>query len=70
MKKTITTLIMAASCMVARADDRFGFATQFDQQRASPNWNPDVVMPLIAATGAGWIRDDWNWKLNETSPGV
>ena len=56
--------------MVARADDRFGFATQFDQQRASPNWNPDVVMPLIAATGAGWIRDDWNWKLNETSPGV
>jgi hypothetical protein len=70
MIKTITTLIMAASCMLARADDRFGFATQFDQQGASPNWNPDVVMPLIAATGAGWIRDDWNWKLNETSAGV
>src|SRR5258707_5916971 len=28
MKKAIKTLIMAASCMVARADDRFGFATQ------------------------------------------
>src|SRR5260221_12619408 len=70
MIKTITTLIMAASCMLARADDRFGFATLFDQQGASPNWNPDAVMPLIAATGAGWIRDDWNWKLNETSPGV
>src|SRR5260221_1610441 len=70
MIKTITTLIMAASCMLAHADDRFGFATHFDQQGASPNWNPDAVMPLIAATGAGWIRDDWNWKLNETSPGV
>src|SRR5260221_11668980 len=70
MIKTITTLIMAASCMLARADDRFGFATLFDQQGASPNWNPDAVMPLIAATGAGWIRDDWNWKLNETTPGV
>src|SRR5260221_4514752 len=70
MIKTITTLIMAASCMLARADDRFGFATLFDQQGASPNWNPDAVMPLIAATGAGWIRDDWHWKLNETSPEV
>src|SRR5260221_1350577 len=70
MIKTITTLIMAASCMLARADDRFGFATLFDQQGASPNWNPDAVMPLIAATGAGWIRADWNWKLNETSPGA
>jgi len=52
--------------MTAQAgDDRFGFATHFEQ-----GWPASVVMPAIASTGVSYIRDDlsdWTW---ETQPGV
>src|SRR6516225_8138676 len=52
-------------------DERLGFNCHFDQQSSSPNWNPDFVIPIIAKQGAGaYIRDEVNWGLAETSPGV
>jgi hypothetical protein len=45
-------------------DDRMGVCTHFSQ-----NWSPDLVMPLIAKSGAGWIRDDLNWSALEPTPG-
>ena len=72
MKRTLWTLfalILAISASFA-SDDRLGFCTHFDQQGSSPNWNPKYLMPRIAATKAAWIRDDWNWSVCETSPGV
>jgi hypothetical protein len=46
-------------------EDRIGFVTHFEQ-----GWNPDSVIPMIADSGAGWIRDDWSWAKGELSPGV
>ncbi|HYZ73862.1 MAG TPA: hypothetical protein VE641_12330, partial [Chthoniobacterales bacterium] len=45
-------------------DDRVGVCTHFSQ-----NWSPNLVMPLIAKSGAGWIRDDFNWSALEPKPG-
>jgi hypothetical protein len=45
-------------------DDRIGVCTHFGQ-----NWSVDQVMPLIAKSGAGWIRDDFGWAGMEPSPG-
>jgi hypothetical protein len=45
-------------------DDRVGVCTHFSQ-----NWPVDKVMPLIAKSGAGWIRDDLNWADLEPTPG-
>ena len=45
-------------------DDRIGVCTHFGQ-----NWSPDQVMPLIAKSGAGWIRDDFGWAAMEPTPG-
>jgi hypothetical protein len=45
-------------------DDRVGVCTHFSQ-----NWSPDLVMPLIAKSGVGWIRDDFNWSALEPKPG-
>jgi hypothetical protein len=45
-------------------DDSVGICTHFSQ-----NWSADVVMPLIAKSGAGWIRDDLNWADLEHTPG-
>lgn len=50
--------------------DKLGYSCSFDQQGASPNWNPPKLMPLIAASGAMWIRDVVNWSVFEQSPGV
>src|SRR5580692_9129980 len=72
MKRTLWTvfaLILTIGASFA-SDDRLGFCTHFDQQGSSPNWNPKYLMPRIAATKAAWIRDDWNWSVCETSPGV
>jgi hypothetical protein len=67
----VLTRLFAVSCLAigavtARAgDDRFGFATHFEQ-----GWSPSLVMPAIASTGVSYIRDDLNAANWETSPGV
>jgi hypothetical protein len=45
-------------------DDRVGVCTHFSQ-----NWSPDLTMPLIASSGAGWIRDDFGWAGMEPTRG-
>jgi hypothetical protein len=45
-------------------DDRIGLCTHFSQ-----NWPIETVMPLIAKSGAGWIRDDFGWAGMEPTPG-
>ena len=72
MKRSLWTLFALILAIVASfaSDDRLGFCTHFDQQGSSPNWNPKYLMPRIAATKAARIRDDWNWSVCETSPGV
>jgi hypothetical protein len=45
-------------------DDRIGICTHFSQ-----NWSVDEIMPLIARSGAGWIRDDLGWGGLEPTPG-
>jgi hypothetical protein len=50
--------------------EKLGYSCNFDQQGASPNWNPPKVMPLIAASGAMWIRDTVNWSVFEPTEGV
>jgi hypothetical protein len=45
-------------------DDRIGVCTHFAQ-----NWSVDQVMPLIATSGVGWIRDEIYWKEMEPTRG-
>src|SRR5260221_9707309 len=45
-------------------DDRIGVCTHFSQ-----NWPVEQIMPLIARSGAGWIRDDLGWSGMEPKPG-
>jgi hypothetical protein len=60
-KPLLVLLIVAVGCLTVRAgDDRFGFATHFEQ-----GWSPSPVMQDIASTGVSYIRDDLNagnWK--------
>src|ERR1700722_12756475 len=46
-------------------DDRFGFATHFEQ-----GWPTSPVMQAVASTGVSFIRDDLNATVWETSAGV
>src|SRR5258708_32289754 len=45
-------------------DDRIGVCTHFAQ-----NWSVAQIMPLIAKSGAGWIRDDFDWVGMGPPPG-
>ena len=66
----VDCLLIVAACATAEAvpeiqrDDRIGVCTHFSQ-----NWPVAEVMPLIARSGAGWIRDDLNWADLEPAPG-
>jgi hypothetical protein len=59
-------LNVAIGCFLAQAgDDRFGFATHFEQ-----GWPPSTVMPAIVSSGVSYIRDDLYAGRWETSPHV
>jgi hypothetical protein len=45
-------------------DDRIGVCTHFAQ-----NWSVKEIMPLIAKSGASWIRDEIFWAGLEPTPG-
>ena len=67
----VNCLSVIATCARAEAvpetfarDDRIGVCTHFAQ-----NWSVDQVMPLIAKSGAGWIRDELYWKELEPTRG-
>jgi len=46
-------------------DDRLGVDAHFSQ-----NWDPNAIMPLIAQSDFGWIKDDIYWKEFEKAKGV
>jgi hypothetical protein len=60
-------LCLTFGCLTAHAggDDRFGFATHFEQ-----GWSATAMMPAIAACGVSYVRDDLYANHWETSPGV
>jgi hypothetical protein len=61
----ITTCVEAQAIPESlRRDDRIGVCTHFGQ-----NWPVEQIMPLIAKSGAGWIRDDFGWAAMEPTPG-
>ena len=54
--RLLVLLAMTAGCVTLHAgDDRFGFATHFEQ-----GWPTNPDMPDIAAAGVSYIRDDLN----------
>jgi hypothetical protein len=69
MKKTNQLLVLLSitiGCVTLRAgDDRFGFATHFEQ-----GWPTNPDMPDIASAGVSYIRDDLNARNWEPRPGV
>jgi len=67
----VDCLLIVATCEMGQAvpekpvrDDRVGICTHFSQ-----NWPVGEIMPLIAKSGAGWIRDDLNWADLEPTRG-
>jgi hypothetical protein len=64
MKLTLILALIIAQ--IARGgDDRLGVDTHFSQ-----NWDPNTIMPLIAQSAFGWIRDDIYWNEFEKAKGV
>ncbi|MEJ7607354.1 MAG: hypothetical protein WKF37_14085, partial [Bryobacteraceae bacterium] len=45
-------------------DSRFGVATHFGQ-----GWDPETLMPMVAKSGLGWIRDGVPWQSIEKKKG-
>jgi hypothetical protein len=63
--------LFVITCVTAQAapeslgrDDRIGVCTHF-----SHDWSVEQIMPLIAKSGVGWIRDDFGWAGMEPTPG-
>jgi hypothetical protein len=64
--RLLALLSVGIGCITAYAgDDRFGFATHFEQ-----GWRSNPVMQDIASTGVSYIRDDLNAGSWEPSKGV
>jgi hypothetical protein len=63
--KTLLALLFSAGLAHA-GDDRLGFSIHINQQ----DGDAKVVMPLIASTGVGWVRQDFSISLIETTKGV
>ena len=55
---------VARAQIVPSRDDRVGVCTHFAQ-----SWSVPQVMPLVANSGVGWIRDDLPWAELEPTPG-
>jgi hypothetical protein len=65
MKLFKTILLLAIIPSAYAGNDQVGFVTHFQAE-----WNPDQVMPMIADSGVGWIRDDWSWATSEKVKGI
>src|SRR5246127_4743572 len=64
--RLLVALAITLGCVTLRAgDDRFGFATHFEQ-----GWPTTPDMQDIAAAGVSYIRDDLNSGNWEPRPGV
>jgi arabinogalactan endo-1,4-beta-galactosidase len=64
--RLLAILSVAIGCITAYAgDDRFGFATHFEQ-----GWPSSPMMQAIASTGVSYIRDDLNAGSWEPSRGT
>jgi hypothetical protein len=58
-------LVLGLSLTALRAaDDHTGVCTHFDQ-----GWSVEKIMPMIADSGVGWIRDGVPWKDVEPEKG-
>jgi hypothetical protein len=65
MKLIKALLLCSIASSAYAAEDRIGFVTHFER-----GWNPESVMPMIADSGVGWVRDEWSWGACELSKGV
>jgi hypothetical protein len=63
--KIILFLALLITQIAWCGDDRLGVDTHFSQ-----NWDPNPIMPLIAQSDFGWIRDDIYWSEFEKAKGV
>ncbi len=63
--KSILFLTLLITQISYCRDDRLGVDTHFSQ-----NWDPNAVMPLIAQSDFGWIKDDIYWSEFEKAKGV
>jgi hypothetical protein len=58
VRQLLFLMAFPLTCASGRsADDRLGVCTQFSQ-----NWYPYAVIPLIAQSNFGWIKDDIYWS--------
>ena len=72
---TLVVLTLGLATAMGRSEDgatirdpQVGICTHF--AFGGSGWPPGYITPIIARTGAGWIRDDLFWSRVERSPGV